>query len=145
MDFKEAVKGLAVDEAAALKVLERAGWQIGLEVRIEDMRLPNGMRRRTFSNSGRYALAVFLKNPSRRDVVEVPAFAAESSPEPLPVVEKAEATVEVKVVPMAETIEAVAGDEDKPAQEEIAAPRTDQAQEKKTKEKKTKRSGGGRR
>lgn len=74
MDFNEAVKGLRSEEIEALKVLEASGWQIGLDVRVEDMTKPDGNRRRTFSNRGRYAVAVILKNLGGRDRVEFPAF-----------------------------------------------------------------------
>ena len=74
MDFNEAVKGLRSEEIEALKVLEASGWQIGLDVRVEDMTKPDGQRRRTFSNRGRYAVAVILKNLGGRDRVEFPAF-----------------------------------------------------------------------
>lgn len=74
MDFQEAVKGLRSEEIEALKVLEASGWQVGLDVRVEDMTKPDGQRRRTFSNRGRYAVAVFLKNLGGRDRVEFPAF-----------------------------------------------------------------------
>lgn len=74
MDFNEAVKGLRSEEIEALKVLEASGWQIGLDVRVEDMTKPDGNRRRTFANRGRYAVAVFLKNLGGRDSVEFPAF-----------------------------------------------------------------------
>lgn len=75
MKFDEAVKGLRSEEIEALKVLESSGWQVGLDVRVEDMTKPDGTRRRTFSNRGRYAVAVFLKNLGGRDRVEFPAFA----------------------------------------------------------------------
>jgi len=74
MKFDEAVKGLRFEEIEALKVLETSGWQVGLDVRVEDMTKPDGTRRRTFSNRGRYAVAVFLKNLGGRDRVEFPAF-----------------------------------------------------------------------
>lgn len=75
MKFDEAVRGLRSEEIEALKVLESSGWQVGLDVRVEDMTKPDGTRRRTFSNRGRYAVAVFLKNLGGRDRVEFPAFA----------------------------------------------------------------------
>jgi len=74
MDFNEAVKGLRSEEIEALKVLEASGWQVGLDVRVEDMTKPDGQRRRTFSNRGRYSVAVLLKNLGGRDRVEFPAF-----------------------------------------------------------------------
>lgn len=74
MDFSEAVKGLRSEEIEALKVLEASGWQVGLDVRVEDMTKPDGNRRRTFSNRGRYSVAVLLKNLGGRDRVEFPAF-----------------------------------------------------------------------
>ena len=74
MRFDEAVKGLSPDEVAALQTLEAKGWQLGLDVRVEDMTKPDGERKRTFSNRGRYSVAAFLKNLIGRDRVEFPAF-----------------------------------------------------------------------
>lgn len=91
MDFQEVVKGLSAEEISALKVLESSGWNIGLEVRVDDMKKPDGSRRRTFSNSGRYAVAAFLKNLSGRERVESPAFTSDVvqglTAEAVPVVE----------------------------------------------------------
>jgi hypothetical protein len=110
MNFDEAVKGLRSEEIRALKVLEASGWQIGMDVRVEDMVNPDGTRRRTFSNRGRYAVAVFLKNLGGCDRVEFPAFTPdfavqgiEPVKEPPPAMEVVEAGVkpiEVKAEPV---------------------------------------------
>jgi uncharacterized protein (DUF362 family) len=111
MNFDEAVKGLRSEEIEALKVLEASGWQVGLDVRVEDMTKPDGTRRRTFSNRGRYAVAVFLKNLGGRDRVEFPAFTPDlavqgiepvkESPTRMEVVEAvAEAVAEAEVKPI---------------------------------------------
>jgi len=87
MRFEDAIGGLSAPEQEALRVLESSGWQIGLDCKLEDMTKPDGNRRRTYSNRGRYAVAVFLKNLSSREPVEVPAFpAVMSKPEPEPAV-----------------------------------------------------------
>lgn len=74
--FDEIASGLRPDEAAALKTLEANGWQIAIDVRIEDMHKPDGSRRRTFANRGRYAVTALLKNLSSREVPECLAFPA---------------------------------------------------------------------
>lgn len=74
MRFDETVKELSPKTVEALRVLESEGFQICLDVRVEDMTNPDGQRRRTFSNRGRYAVGALLKNLGGRDRVEVPAF-----------------------------------------------------------------------
>jgi hypothetical protein len=112
MKFDEAVKGLRSEEIEALKVLEASGWQVGMDVRVEDMTKPDGTRRRTFSNRGRYAVAVFLKNLGGRDRVEFPAFTPdlavqgiEPVKEPPPAMEVVEAVAEAGAEAEVEPIE----------------------------------------
>jgi len=104
MRFEDAIGGLSAPEQEALRVLESSGWQIGLDCKLEDMTKPDGNRRRTYSNTGRYAVAVFLKNLSSREPVEVPAFpAAMSKPEPEPtVVEVVSVSAGISVEPEVE-------------------------------------------
>ena len=116
MRFDEAVKGLTVEEVAALRTLEAAGWQLGLDVRVEDMTKPDGERRRTFSNRGRYSVAAFLKNLSGRDRVEFPAFTPEliEGIKPPPVVPEVVVQEEIPeeipevVVPVVEAVKPIA-------------------------------------
>lgn len=75
MRFDEAVKELSPATVEALRVLESEGFQVFLDVRIEDCTKPDGHRRRTFANRGRYAVGALLKNLSGRERVEFPAFA----------------------------------------------------------------------
>ena len=78
MPFNDIVKEMAPEVVAALKVLDANGFQIFTDVRIEDCVKPDGNRRRSFSNRGRYAVGALLKNLSSRDGQELRAFPADS-------------------------------------------------------------------
>jgi hypothetical protein len=60
MKFEE-ITELTAEERSALEYLESVGWSIMTEVRIEDCKIKDGSRRRTFANSGRYDCVVGMK------------------------------------------------------------------------------------
>ncbi len=59
-DFHERLE-LANDPDFASQSLQNHGWQPLLDVKIGDCREPNGKRRRTFKNRGRYTAALLFK------------------------------------------------------------------------------------
>ena len=59
---------LKPEEIAAIGILEKGGFELFTEAKIEDVReLKTGSRRRTFRNSGRYQLIIAFKKLSERE------------------------------------------------------------------------------
>ena len=87
MIYEELEKVLTDEEKAAIEVLERRGFSIMTEARLDDCKIKDGSRLRTFSLSGRYALMLGLKSVDER-LKSFLELAAEVEPDAIPETDK---------------------------------------------------------
>lgn len=65
-DLDRIVGGLRPSEKNAIAVLEKNGWAVMYDCKIEDGRNPDGTRRRTFMRAARHDLVLMLKKADGR-------------------------------------------------------------------------------
>jgi hypothetical protein len=71
MRYSEIEDLLSADEISAIGVLEFHGWEILTETKIEDTHRKDGGRIRTFALSGRYDVALVLKDAPKPPIPQV--------------------------------------------------------------------------
>jgi hypothetical protein len=67
-ELERIVGGLRPSEKTAIEVLEKHGWAIMYDCKIEDGRNPDGSRRRTFMRAARHDLVLMLKKADGREL-----------------------------------------------------------------------------
>jgi len=72
-DLERIVGGLRPSEKHAIAVLEKHGWAVMYDCKIEDGRNPDGTRRRTFMRAARHDLVLMLKKADGREPPSEPA------------------------------------------------------------------------